>query len=97
LKSEPAGETLEEARESRVARNIGVGCVTAVAGFFSGGMIGVLVAKIVGSVQACEPPQGVPACNWPVYAVIGMGVGVLTLPSLAMWRLTRSDRNQARR
>ena len=95
--SEPTQESADEIRESRAARNIGVGCVTAVAGFFSGGMIGVFIAKVVGSVQRCEPPQGVPACNWPVYAVIGMGVGALTLPSLVMWRLTRSDTNQERR
>jgi hypothetical protein len=57
----------------------------------------VFVAKVVGSIQGCEPAQGVPACNWPVYAVIGMGVGVLTLPSLVMWRLTRSDADQGRR
>jgi hypothetical protein len=95
--SDETRETAEDIRESRIGRNIGVGCVTAVAGFFSGGMIGVFIAKVVGSIQRCEPPQGVPACNWPVYAVIGMGVGVLTLPSLVMWRLTRSDTDQARR
>jgi hypothetical protein len=95
--NEPMTESPEEAKESRAARNIGVGCITAVAGFFSGGMIGVFVAKVVGSIQRCEPAQGVPACNWPVYAVIGMGVGVLTLPSLVMWRLTRSDADQGRR
>ena len=87
----------DDANESRMARNIGVGCVTAVAGFFSGGMLGVFVAKIVGSAQRCEPPQGVPACNWPVYAVIGMGVGLLTLPSLVLWRLTRGERDSGRR
>jgi hypothetical protein len=95
--SDQAESPGDEARESRAARNVGVGCVTAVAGFFSGGMIGVFIAKVVGSIQGCEPPQGVPACNWPVYAVIGMGVGVLSLPSLVMWRLTRSDADPARR
>lgn len=83
--------------ESRLGRNIGVGCVTAMAGFFSGGMVGVFVAKIVGSAQRCEPPQGVPACNWPVYAVIGMGVGVLTLPTLVLWRLSRREPASGRR
>ena len=95
--SDEEGMTPEEARESRAARNIGVGCVTAVAGFFSGGMIGVFIAKVVGSIQRCEPPQGVPACNWPVYAVIGMGVGVLTLPGLVLWRMTRKDPEPERR
>ena len=87
----------KELRESRAARNIGVGCVTAVAGFFSGGMVGVFFAKIIGSIQRCEPPEGVPACNWPLYAVIGMGVGVLTLPSLVLWRMTRKDPESGRR
>ena len=73
----------------RMVKNLGIGCVTAVGGTFSGGMIGVLVAKIVGSVVSCQPPEGVPACNWPVYAVIGMGVGLLTLPTIVLWRVNR--------
>ncbi len=76
-------------RESRIARNLGVGCLTAVSGCFGGGMIAVLIAKMVGSAQGCEPAAGVPACNWPVYAVIGMGVGLVLLPTLVLWRLNR--------
>ena len=77
-------------REGVVARNIGVGCVTTVAGFFSGGMIAVLVAKFVGSMQGCKPPEGLPACNWWVYAGIGAVVGVITLPVIALRRLSRA-------
>ena len=72
-----------------VARNIGVGCLTAMAGFFSGGMIAVLVGKFVGSAQGCQPPEGLPACNWWVYAGIGALVGVITLPVIALRRLNR--------
>ena len=79
----------EFGREALVARNIGVGCVTTVAGFFSGGMIAVMVAKFVGSMQGCKPPEGLPACNWWVYAGIGAVVGALTLPVLALRRLSR--------
>jgi hypothetical protein len=79
----------ESDREGIVARNIGVGCVTTVAGFFSGGMIAVLVAKFVGSMQGCKPPEGLPACNWWVYAGIGAVAGALTLPVLALARLSR--------
>ena len=75
--------------ESVAARNIGVGCVTTVAGFFSGGMIGVFVAKVVGSTQGCRPAEGLPACNWYVYAGIGALIGALTLPVLALRRLTQ--------
>jgi hypothetical protein len=77
-------------RAGVIGRNIGVGCVTTVAGFFSGGMIGVLVAKFVGSMQGCRPPEGLPACNWWVYAGIGAVVGALTLPVLALTRLSRA-------
>jgi hypothetical protein len=76
-------------RNELVARNIGVGCITMVAGFFSGGMIAVLVGKFVGSMQGCKPPEGLPACNWWVYAGIGAIVGALTLPVLALRRLSR--------
>ena len=76
-------------REGVVARNIGVGCVTTVAGFFSGGMIAVLAAKFVGSMQGCKPPEGLPACNWWVYAATGAVVGAVTLPVAALSRLSR--------
>ena len=81
-------------RDGIFGRNIGVGCVTAVAGFFSGGMIAVLAGKFVGSMQGCKPPEGLPACNWWVYAGIGAVIGALTLPVLALRRLSgiRSDK-----
>jgi hypothetical protein len=79
--------------EFRKSRYIGVGCVTMVAGLFSGAMIGVFVAKVVGSFRGCKPPEGLPACDWHVYAGIGMLIGILTLPVLALSRLRRGDRN----
>ena len=80
---------LEMGPRDIAARNIGVGCLTAMAGFFSGGMIAVLVGKFVGSAQGCQPPEGLPACNWWVYAGIGALVGVITLPVIALRRLNR--------
>lgn len=77
--------------EYRTARYVGVGCVTAVAGFFSGGMIGVFVAKMVGSIRGCQPAAELPACDWHVYAGIGMLIGVLTLPVIALIKLRRGD------
>jgi hypothetical protein len=76
-----------------IARNLGVGCLTVFAGFFSGGMIAVLIGKFVGSVQDCKPPEGLPACNWWVYAGVGAVLGALTLPVLALRRLNRSRPN----
>ena len=76
-----------------LARSIGVGCVTTVAGFFSGGMIGVFIGKIVRLAQRCVPDPGLPACNWWVYAGVGGVLGAVTLPVLALRRLNkgRSD------
>jgi hypothetical protein len=72
-----------------IARNVGVGCITTVAGFFSGGMIAVLIGKFVGSAQGCQPPEGLPACNWWMYAGVGALLGAVTLPVLALRRLNR--------
>ena len=81
-------------RGELIARNVGVGCITTVSGFFSGGMIAVLVAKFVGSMQGCQPAEGLPACNWWVYAGIGAVIGALTLPVLALRRLNRRRPDQ---
>lgn len=79
------------ADEYVLERRIGVGCVSVVAGFFSGAMIGVLVAKIVGSIRGCQPAEGLPACDWHLYAGAGMLIGVITLPLLIVRRMTRKD------
>jgi hypothetical protein len=84
----------EANRKDVLARNIGIGCVTTVAGFFSGGMIAVMVAKFVGSAQRCQPPEGLPACNWHVYAGVGALIGMVTLPVLALWRVNTARPNQ---
>jgi hypothetical protein len=67
---------------------VGAGCFSAIAGFFGGGMIAVLVAKFVGSFRGCKPPEGIPACNWGSYALVGMIAGVVILPLVSIIRLT---------
>ncbi len=79
--------TSEETPGDGRARRIGVGCFMAFLGFWSGGMIGVLVAKFIGGVQRCTPPKGLPACDWYYYALGGMLVGAITLPALVIRRM----------
>lgn len=82
---------MEPGHGSNTARYAGVGCVTAVAGFFSGGMVGVFVAKVAGSIRGCNPGPELPACDWHLYAGVGMLIGVLSLPALVLTRLRGGD------
>ena len=72
---------------------IGVGCLTAPIGFFGGGMIAVLVAKLVGAVQNCTPPKDLPACHTFEFLWPGALIGVIGLPVLALYRLRRGRKN----
>ena len=60
-------------------------------GYFSGGMLGVAVAKIAGGFRKCTPPEGFPACNFEPYLQVGSLVGLLILPGILVWRLWQSD------
>ena len=64
-----------------------MGCLTLVAGTFSGGMIGVLVSKIVQLVTRGPTCSELPTCDWHVYAGWGMLLGAITLPILTFRRL----------
>ncbi len=70
---------------------LGVGCFTAIAGFAGGGMIGVLIAKIVGAIGRCpaDAETGAP-CNWFMFAVYGAVAGAIVLPTAAIWSLKRA-------
>jgi hypothetical protein len=71
----------------------------AIVGYFAGGMIGALAAKVVGSMQSCKPAPDLPACNLDTFWAVGSGVGLLLLPSLIVWRMWQSDaaRRQSQR
>ena len=58
------------------------------AGFFSGAMVAVLVAKVRGGLIHCQPVDAeLPACDWQKFAGVGGVLGALTLPLLVLWRL----------
>lgn len=70
---------------------LGVGCITSISGFFGGGMIAVLVAKIVGASTSCAPdPQTGAPCNWFSFASVGALTGLLLFPTIAVLLLRRS-------
>jgi len=80
---EPGTSDAENARGKRV----GVGCFATFIGFWSGGMIGVMVGKVVGNIRGCAPTEGLPACDWYYFAAVGMILGATTLPLLVLRRL----------
>jgi uncharacterized membrane protein YdcZ (DUF606 family) len=91
----PAPLTAED-RVNRRYRNVGVGCFTMFIGFFGGGMIAVLLSKLVA--QATGEPQceGLPTCNWLTWAARGGVLGMIILPTISVWRLKRGDAEQDR-
>jgi len=77
--------------EDRKARNIGVGCFTTFIGAWSGAMVAVLIGKFVEGIRGAPSCEGLPLCNWHVYAATGAVVGAVTLPLLVLTRLRRRD------
>jgi hypothetical protein len=69
---------------------LGVGCFSTFVGFAGGGMISVLIAKIVGFFGRCpsDAETGAP-CNWFTYMVIGMLVGTIVVPTVSVWFFRR--------
>jgi hypothetical protein len=65
--------------------------MTAIAGLVAGGMIAVLVAKIVGSLQGCTPDAetGAP-CNWSTYWTWGARIGLVLLPTVVIMRMRKA-------
>lgn len=68
----------------------GVGCFSTFVGFAGGGMIAVLIAKIVGGLQRCpaDKETGAP-CNWLTYAFFGMVIGTIIVPTISIWFFRR--------
>jgi hypothetical protein len=77
--------------EDRIGRNIGVGCFTIFIGAPSGGMIAVFVGTMVAYLTRAPKCSGVPLCDWHYWMIAGAGIGAVSLPVLALWRLRRAD------
>jgi hypothetical protein len=69
---------------------VGIGCFSTFAGFAGGGMIAVLIAKIVGALTRCasDGETGAP-CNWFTFMVAGMIIGMVIVPLISIWFFRR--------
>ncbi|MGQ0764067.1 MAG: hypothetical protein ACT4OZ_00190 [Gemmatimonadota bacterium] len=77
-----------------LGRTVGVGCFTFFTGLWSGGMVAVLVGKVVEGARKAPSCEGLPICNWYVYAGIGAVIGAVSLPILVLGRLRRRERSK---
>jgi hypothetical protein len=87
------GDRGQGSRENEEAiafgRKVGLGCFTFVIGFFSGGMVAVLLGRMIEMLRRSPSCEGLPVCNWYVYVGIGGVIGALSLPVLVLSRLRR--------
>ncbi|HJQ21181.1 MAG TPA: hypothetical protein VJ867_12600 [Gemmatimonadaceae bacterium] len=63
--------------------------MTIIVGFFGGGMIAMLVGKVVDGITGCKPDAGLPVCSWWRYWWAGGFIGGVLLPTVAIRRLRR--------
>jgi len=68
-------------------RRAAIGCLTSWLGLVSGAMVAVLVSKFVAFVTHGPACDGIPSCNWYIYALVGGGLGAVSLPVLVLWVL----------
>ena len=86
----PGGASRQENDDAiAFGRKFGLGCFTFVIGGFSGGMVAVLVGRIVDALRNAPGCEGLPVCNWYVYVGVGGLLGAFSLPVLVLKRLTR--------
>ena len=71
-------------------RHVAIGCFMLWIGAFSGGMVGVLVSKGVAFFTKAPRCDGIPTCDWYIYAGVGAAIGALSLPWLVVSALRRA-------
>lgn len=86
----------EDANQHRTAQFIGIGCLMTFLGGMSGAMVAVLVAKAVAFFTKAPTCEGIPTCDWHVYAGAGFVLGAISLPTLVLNRLRQSAQDAKR-
>ena len=76
-----------------LVRRTAIGCFTTWLGFVSGAMVAVIISKFVAYVTRAPACDGIPACNWHIYALVGGGLGALSLPLLVLWILGKPPKD----
>ena len=72
-------------------RVIAIGCFMVWIGAFSGAMVAVLISKAVAWFGKAPTCDGIPSCDWYIYAAVGGALGAISLPWLVVSALLRSS------
>jgi TctA family transporter len=85
----PKAGSAEAGTRHRVSttRKVAIGCFTSWLGFVSGAMVAALLSKFTAFLMKSKDCDGIPSCNWYIWAVIGGLVGAVTLPIMVLWVL----------
>jgi hypothetical protein len=85
----PDAGSAETAAPPRVSpvRKVAIGCFTSWLGFVSGAMVAALLSKFTAFITKARDCDGIPSCNWYIWAGIGGLVGAVTLPLMVLWVL----------
>lgn len=86
-----------DAPEHRGVQYVGIGCLMFLLGGMSTAMVAVLVSKAVAFLTKAPSCEGIPTCNWWIYAGVGFVIGAITLPALVLNRLRQSARDAQRK
>jgi hypothetical protein len=78
-----------------LARVVAIGCFMAWIGGLSGAMVAVLISKLVAWMGRAPSCDGIPSCDWYIYAGVGGAIGALSLPWLVVSALRRSPADPA--
>jgi hypothetical protein len=85
--TEDRGPKTENTARVSTVRKVAIGCFTSWLGFVSGAMVAALLSKFYAFVTKSTECDGIPACNWYIWAGIGGLVGAVTLPLMVLWVL----------
>jgi len=77
-------------------RRVAIGCFTSWLGFVSGAMVAALLSKFTTFITKAAQCNGIPSCNWYIWAGIGGLIGAVTLPLLVLRVLGKPARSGMR-
>ena len=77
-------------------RRVAIGCFMSWLGFVSGAMVAALLSKFASFLLKAQACDGIPSCNWYIWAGIGGLIGAATLPLMVLRVLGKPSKSSVR-